>query len=171
MATHAPGRSNKHQHQPDFAWLPTGAAAAYLGGQEKTLRRFVAAGQLQAYRLGGRNWRFKTTDLDALLVPVVGGIALPRARCRRRRWGASRSTARWRREPTDGKPAPAAAQGPDRQSICQLLHRPWALSNQRQDFPAAVIGKGLQHAFSFELCVKGVRVRSTRTRVYRTARR
>lgn len=59
------------------AWLPQADAADYLGVTERTLRRYVASGQLPAYRLGPRLLRFKQSDLDALLqpVPTAGGGA------------------------------------------------------------------------------------------------
>lgn len=59
------------------AWLPQAEAADYLGVTDRTLRRYVASGQLPAYRLGSRLLRFRQSDLDALLrpVPTAGGAA------------------------------------------------------------------------------------------------
>lgn len=52
-------------------------AAEELGLTEKTVRRYIAAGRLPAYRVGPRNVRIKTSDLESLLVPIptanVGG--------------------------------------------------------------------------------------------------
>lgn len=55
---------------PPPAWLAQAEAAEYLGITDRTLRRWVASGQLPAYRLGVRLLRFKQSDLDALLQPV-----------------------------------------------------------------------------------------------------
>jgi excisionase family DNA binding protein len=56
-------------------WLTQDEAANYLGVTDRTLRRYVASGELPAYRLGSRLLRFKQADLDALLhlVPAGGG--------------------------------------------------------------------------------------------------
>lgn len=60
-------------HPP--AWFPQAEAADYLGVTDRTLRRYVAAGDLPAYRLGPRLLRFRQSDLDALLrpIPTAGG--------------------------------------------------------------------------------------------------
>ena len=57
------------------AWIPQAEAAEYLGVTDRTLRRYVASGELPAYRLGTRLLRFRQADLDALLrpVPTAGG--------------------------------------------------------------------------------------------------
>ena len=53
------------------AWVSLSGAAAYLGVGTKTVRRYIADGQLPAYRLGGRTTiRVKASDLDALLRPI-----------------------------------------------------------------------------------------------------
>ncbi|MBK8732851.1 MAG: helix-turn-helix domain-containing protein [Actinomycetales bacterium] len=57
-------------------WVTQAEARAYLGGiTDRTLRRYIAAGELPAYRLGARLLRFRRSDLDALLrpVPTAGG--------------------------------------------------------------------------------------------------
>lgn len=56
-------------------WLTQDEAADYLNITDRTLRRYVASGELPAYRLGTRLLRFKQADLDALLhlVPTAGG--------------------------------------------------------------------------------------------------
>lgn len=47
-------------------------AADHLGTSERTIRRYVAAGKLVAYRLGPRMIRVDVAELDALLTPVGG---------------------------------------------------------------------------------------------------
>lgn len=51
-------------------WISGTEAQDRLGITDKTLRRYVAAGKLPAYRMGGRLLRFKAEDLDALMEPV-----------------------------------------------------------------------------------------------------
>jgi len=48
-------------------WLDIREAAELLGIGTSTLRRYVADGKVQAYRLPGRQLRFKREDLEALL--------------------------------------------------------------------------------------------------------
>jgi excisionase family DNA binding protein len=55
-------------------YLGTRAAAAYLGLNHYTIREWLAAGKLPAYRLGttkNARIRINRSDLDALLVPYV----------------------------------------------------------------------------------------------------
>jgi excisionase family DNA binding protein len=61
--------------------LTSAEARAYLNVSEWTLRRYVASGDLKAYRLGGRDLRFDISDLDALMkpVPTTGGDNIPEA--------------------------------------------------------------------------------------------
>ncbi len=48
-------------------------AAAYMGTSTRTITRLVVSGDLEAYRFGQRLIRLRRSDLDALLVPVIGG--------------------------------------------------------------------------------------------------
>ncbi len=49
-------------------------AAEYAGVDPRTLRRYVAAGDLTGYRLGPRLIRIDIDELDAMLRPIpVGG--------------------------------------------------------------------------------------------------
>jgi len=48
-------------------WLSISEGADFLGVSVSTLRRYVADGKVQAYRLPGRQLRFKREDLEALL--------------------------------------------------------------------------------------------------------
>ncbi len=49
-------------------------SAEYLGSTSRTLRRYIATGQLPAFRMGKRQIRVRTADLDKLLQPIpVGG--------------------------------------------------------------------------------------------------
>lgn len=45
-------------------------AAEYLDMTERSVRRYIADGNLPAFRLGPREIRIKQTDLDALLRPI-----------------------------------------------------------------------------------------------------
>ncbi len=51
-------------------------AAEYLGVSTKTIRRYIAAGRLTAYRTGPRLIRVDLADVDALLqrVPTAGDV-------------------------------------------------------------------------------------------------
>lgn len=44
--------------------------AEYLGLTERSVRRYIAEGELPAYRLGPREIRIKWADVDRLLTPV-----------------------------------------------------------------------------------------------------
>lgn len=66
--------------QPTTPWsryVSLKHGAAYLSITEQSLRRYIAAGRIPAYRLGSRSLRVRREDLDALLerVPTaaVGG--------------------------------------------------------------------------------------------------
>ena len=56
-------------------WLTSAEAALYLKVERRTLLQWVHQGKVRAYILSGTQrhvWRFKTTDLDAMLsVPAV----------------------------------------------------------------------------------------------------
>lgn len=56
-------------------WLTQGEAAERLGVTDRTIRAFIARGDLPGYRLGGRSVRVDANDVDALLrrIPTVGG--------------------------------------------------------------------------------------------------
>lgn len=62
---------------PTAYYLTLTDAADYLGFAERTVRRYIASGELPAYRLGPRQIRIKVTDLDALMTPIptTGGAA------------------------------------------------------------------------------------------------
>lgn len=51
------------------------AAAAICGVTPRTIRRWIAAGQLPAVRVGPRLIKVSTRDLSALMTPVGGGAA------------------------------------------------------------------------------------------------
>ena len=52
-------------------------AAEMLAVHPRTIRRYIAAGDLPAYRIGARHIRVRTSDVDALLVPIpTAGKAL-----------------------------------------------------------------------------------------------
>ena len=56
-------------------WLTSAEAALYLKVERRTLLQWVRQGKVRAYILSGTQrhvWRFKTSDLDAMLsVPAV----------------------------------------------------------------------------------------------------
>lgn len=65
-------------HNPEVAqvtWLIEKDAAAHLSIDPRTIRRWVAAGKLKAYRAPSGRLRFKRSDLDAAMspVPMSGG--------------------------------------------------------------------------------------------------
>lgn len=45
-------------------------SAAYLGVTERTIRNFIARGDLPAYRIGNRALRIDRTDLDTIIKPL-----------------------------------------------------------------------------------------------------
>ena len=54
-----------------LTWLDIDDAAAYLRVSERTMRRAVAAGEIKAYRVGGRrDLRFRREDLDKFMEPA-----------------------------------------------------------------------------------------------------
>jgi len=54
----------------DPEWLDIDGAADYLGVSVRTMRRYLASGRLKARRVGGRQLRFRSEDLDAFLEPA-----------------------------------------------------------------------------------------------------
>ena len=46
------------------------AAAAYLGLNPRTIRRYIALGELPAYRVGPATIRVDRADVDALIRPI-----------------------------------------------------------------------------------------------------
>jgi excisionase family DNA binding protein len=57
-------------------YISLSAAAEQCGISERTMRRYIAEGKLPAYRLGKRQIRVKSVDLDALLVRIpTAGMA------------------------------------------------------------------------------------------------
>lgn len=54
-------------------YLTIPEAAEELGVAESTIRRWIRAGRLQAYRLGDRRILLKRVDLDGLIIPVRPG--------------------------------------------------------------------------------------------------
>jgi excisionase family DNA binding protein len=51
-------------------YLPLADAAEYAGVTTKTIRRWIAAGNLTGYRVGPRLIRVKASELDAMLLPI-----------------------------------------------------------------------------------------------------
>lgn len=56
---------------PDRRWLSQQEAAEYLGVTDRSLRNYVARGDLRRHRVrGSRLIRFDRSDLDGLLTPL-----------------------------------------------------------------------------------------------------
>ena len=53
-----------------MALLTIESAAEMLAVHPRTIRRYIAAGDLPAYRIGARQIRVRASDIDALLVPI-----------------------------------------------------------------------------------------------------
>jgi excisionase family DNA binding protein len=60
-------------HQPLRTLVTVADAAEYLGVTDRTIRNYIARGQLRAHRLAGRAVRIDVADLDAMLrqIPTV----------------------------------------------------------------------------------------------------
>lgn len=54
---------------PGYDLMTMAAAARYLGVHHYTLKAMVLAGEVPAYQVRER-WRFKRSDLDAVIKPV-----------------------------------------------------------------------------------------------------
>ena len=50
--------------------------ADYLSCSKQTVRRYIAAGELPAYRVGARAVRLRLADIDAMLRRIPVGEAL-----------------------------------------------------------------------------------------------
>lgn len=55
---------------PARQWMTPQQAADHLGITDRTLRRYIARGQLPAYRMGNRVIRVRLGDVEALLRPI-----------------------------------------------------------------------------------------------------
>ncbi|BCO35256.1 helix-turn-helix domain-containing protein [Mycobacterium heckeshornense] len=56
---------NKRQSPPRLLGIPE--AAAYCGVHPRTLRRWIAAGHIQAHRVGPKLLKIHAADLDAFV--------------------------------------------------------------------------------------------------------
>lgn len=56
-------------------WISQAEAAEYLGVTDRTIRLYIAQGQLPAYRINRRLIRISQADLDNMLrpIPAAGG--------------------------------------------------------------------------------------------------
>ena len=64
--------------QSNGEWMTSEEAAAYLKVERRTLLQWVRAGKAKAFQLSGITrhcWRFRQTDLDAMLTPSSAGSA------------------------------------------------------------------------------------------------
>lgn|GEM_PF-2648961 len=55
---------------PERNWVSLSEAADYCGLNEKSIRRYISAGKLKAYRIGGKSIRINKSDLDVLFVSI-----------------------------------------------------------------------------------------------------
>ena len=57
----------------DRRWVSLSDAADYCGMNERSLRRFVQAGKLKAYRVGSKTIRLDLNEVDAMfsLIPTA----------------------------------------------------------------------------------------------------
>ena len=60
---------------PDYAmphsqFVSLDEAAEYLGVTPRSIRRYIAEGRLPGYRLGKKQIRVRTSDVEALLTPI-----------------------------------------------------------------------------------------------------
>lgn len=51
-------------------WCSMADAKRILGASDSFMRRAIKAGEIQAYRMGPRDFRFLIADLDSLMTPV-----------------------------------------------------------------------------------------------------
>lgn len=59
-------------------WMTAGEAAEYLQVKRRTLLQWVRQGKAKAFQLSGtvrHVWRFRQSDLDAMLAPSSAGSA------------------------------------------------------------------------------------------------
>lgn len=62
----------------ETGWLTSEEAAQYLKVERRTLLQWVRDGKTKAYRLSGtvrHVWRFRLSDLNAMLTPSSAGSA------------------------------------------------------------------------------------------------
>ena len=55
---------------PPKRLVPLDAAAEYVSCNERTIRRYIAAGRLTGYRVGPRMIRVDLDELEAMLRPI-----------------------------------------------------------------------------------------------------
>jgi excisionase family DNA binding protein len=67
--------ANPRRLQVAQAYIGIPEAATYFGVAEKTIRRAIRDEKLPAYRFGNRIIKLKIEDVEALLVPIMGGAA------------------------------------------------------------------------------------------------
>lgn len=64
--------ANSHNPNPPRRWLSQREAADYLGVSDRTIRNYIARGDLSGHRVcGSRLIRIEVRDLDAMLTPVI----------------------------------------------------------------------------------------------------
>lgn len=55
---------------PRARYVTIGSAAEYLSVTERTVRNYIARGDLTGYRIGTRSIRIDVHELEALLTPI-----------------------------------------------------------------------------------------------------
>ena len=58
------------EHFMDMELLTVAQTAKYLQLSEKTVRRMIGEGTLQASKLSTRTWRIRTCDIDSYYLPL-----------------------------------------------------------------------------------------------------
>jgi excisionase family DNA binding protein len=67
------GKSNKFANRGHRALISVQAAADYCDVDTRTVRRWIAAGRLNALRVGPRLIKIDVSELDKMMAPVGGG--------------------------------------------------------------------------------------------------
>jgi excisionase family DNA binding protein len=65
-------KMNKRGEMQRTEWMTAAEAAAYLRVERRTLLQWLRQGKAKAFRLSGtirHVWRFRQSDLDAMLAP------------------------------------------------------------------------------------------------------
>lgn len=55
-------------------WITLSEAAIHLGVNQRTIRRYISAGRIKAYRLGGQILRIDLKELDASLEIIPNAV-------------------------------------------------------------------------------------------------
>ncbi|HWT50010.1 MAG TPA: helix-turn-helix domain-containing protein [Mycobacterium sp.] len=70
LSSEQPYVAPRHAKRLQRGYVGITDAATYLDVTQKTIRKLIANGELQAYRLGNHVLKVRIADLDAVLRPV-----------------------------------------------------------------------------------------------------